>query len=246
MGVHKDLTLEVYSDVIFTKTVLESKSMREVGRKLNCDVRLVSKRIKELKLDIYHFINSTQRGKTKYIKYINTTINFLYIKQIYQNKTRSFRNYFALCDCTKCGKENCEILIRSILNNFTKSCGCLKEDSYLRDANSPNWTGCGELRGTMWKHIRSGAKTRNIELSINIEYAWDLFLKQERKCALSGLDLVMGKHNIRPTASLDRIDSSKGYIEGNVQWIHKDINRMKSNFDQSYFIQMCELITKSQ
>ena len=46
-------------------------------------------------------------------------------------------------------------------------------------------------------------------------------------------------------ASLDRIDSSKGYIEGNVQWVHQNINMMKNKFDNQYFIEMCKLITKN-
>lgn len=41
------------------------------------------------------------------------------------------------------------------------------------------------------------------------------------------------------TASLDRIDSSKGYIEGNVQWLHKDINRLKINYSDEDLIQIC-------
>ena len=32
------------------------------------------------------------------------------------------------------------------------------------------------------------------------------------------------------TASLDRIDSTKGYVPGNIQWVHKDINRIKNKF----------------
>lgn len=42
--------------------------------------------------------------------------------------------------------------------------------------------------------------------------------------------------------SLDRIDSKKGYVVGNVQWVHKDINRMKNTFPQDYFIQVCKQI----
>ena len=44
------------------------------------------------------------------------------------------------------------------------------------------------------------------------------------------------------TASLDRIDSDGAYTIDNVQWIHKDINRMKSNLKQENFIEYCRLI----
>jgi hypothetical protein len=44
------------------------------------------------------------------------------------------------------------------------------------------------------------------------------------------------------TASVDRIDSSKDYVEGNVQWLHKDINRMKWDLDTDKFIELCKLV----
>ena len=44
------------------------------------------------------------------------------------------------------------------------------------------------------------------------------------------------------TASLDRIDSSKGYVEGNVQWVHKMINMSKQQYSQEEFIDMCKAV----
>ena len=86
-----------------------------------------------------------------------------------------------------------------------------------------------------------------IELSITKEYVWDLYLKQERKCKLSGVEIKFPtKHKDKSyTVSLDRIDSSKGYIEGNVQWVHKDINMMKRTYNNDYFIEMCRLISNN-
>ena len=46
------------------------------------------------------------------------------------------------------------------------------------------------------------------------------------------------------TMSLDRIDNNKGYIEENVQWVHKDINMMKRIYSQDYFIYMCKLVAE--
>lgn len=47
---------------------------------------------------------------------------------------------------------------------------------------------------------------------------------------------------IEASASLDRIDSSKGYEQGNVQWVHKDINNMKQSFSQDKFIDWCKKV----
>lgn len=47
------------------------------------------------------------------------------------------------------------------------------------------------------------------------------------------------------TASLDRIDSSKGYVIGNVQWVHKTINTMKMDLANSEFIKLCQMVAKN-
>lgn len=41
---------------------------------------------------------------------------------------------------------------------------------------------------------------------------------------------------------LDRIDSSKGYIENNIQWIHKDLQFMKNTMSDNKFIKYCQLV----
>jgi len=69
-----------------------------------------------------------------------------------------------------------------------------------------------------------------------------LFIKQNKLCSLSGLLLESTYNNM--TMSLDRIDNNKGYIEENVQWVHKDINMMKRIYSQDYFIYMCKLVAE--
>jgi hypothetical protein len=106
---------------------------------------------------------------------------------------------------------------------------------------------------------------RNQEVNMDIKDVYNLWLKQDKKCALSDLSISFEneqpliklnpmdpnygkngkktKHNYTCTASLDRIDSSKGYILGNIQLVHRDVNRMKSDFEQDYFIKICKLIS---
>lgn len=111
-------------------------------------------------------------------------------------------------------------------------------------------TGYESISGTIWAAIKANAQTRKIPFLINIKYAWNLFLKQEKRCALSGLELEFG-HSYgskylrkNTTASLDRIDSKLGYIEGNVQWVHKEINLMKGKLPQERFIALCKLVSE--
>lgn len=133
------------------------------------------------------------------------------------------------------------------LRRLTHSKNCFCDLCGQKGSNHNKWKGFEEISGTFFKRIRKGAQERNIEFDIKIEEIWSLFLKQERKCALSNLVLKFGvnKYESDATASLDRIDSSLGYTLENIQWVHKDINIMKMDYNQKYFIEMCKLIAKN-
>lgn len=112
--------------------------------------------------------------------------------------------------------------------------------------------GCGDLAGSYLNSIQIGAALRNFDYSVTPEYLWTLFMQQNGRCALSGVDITLDpKHSVHfrekkhtQTASLDRIDNNKGYVEGNVQWVHKDINSMKGDLNQDQFVHLCELISE--
>lgn len=106
------------------------------------------------------------------------------------------------------------------------------------------WRGFGEMDGSYWRNLRKGASLRNLTWTISKKFVWELFISQNRKCKLSGIDLDFSKYKNgkRGTASLDRIDSSKGYTKNNVQWVHKDLNRMKWNLPDHEFINYCKLV----
>lgn len=107
------------------------------------------------------------------------------------------------------------------------------------------WSGCGQLSGDIWSNTRKNARVRRILFKITIAYAWALYERQGQRCALTNLPLAFTKTNKRwttHTASLDRIDSAKGYVEGNVQWVHKDVNRMKRDFPQERFLEVCRSV----
>ena len=99
----------------------------------------------------------------------------------------------------------------------------------------------------MYFHKLKGcALKRNLDFQLTREYLDELFEKQDKKCVYTKYDLFFGNNQIRGTASLDRIDSSKGYIEGNVQWVHKDVNTIKWDLSHNRFLEICQLITENQ
>jgi hypothetical protein len=141
-----------------------------------------------------------------------------------------------LCKCS-CGKETI-VATKHLLKGTTISCGC----NIKRGKNHPQWGGCGEISGNLWDTIVRHSMARGgVPITIDMKYASDLFELQNRKCALSSVPIHLHTFTKR-TASLDRIDSGQGYVPGNVQWVHKDVNRMKNVYDQDYFIETCRKI----
>lgn len=124
-----------------------------------------------------------------------------------------------------------------------KSCGCLhKEASAIngkknKGSISPNRKYCGEMSGRYYSQVKYNAIRRGFKFFVTKQDLWNLFLQQNRICALSGLELEINK-----TASVDRIDSSKEYTNDNIQWVHKDINKMKLHHNQDYFIDLCKKV----
>lgn len=109
------------------------------------------------------------------------------------------------------------------------------------------WNGHEGISGNWWyNHVlrerKQNTRTR-LPVTLTKEEAWNLYLKQNKQCALSGQEIFIGSA-LYGTASLDRIDSSKGYEIGNVQWVHKDINFMKRTYTQTYFIYMCQMVAE--
>jgi hypothetical protein len=155
-----------------------------------------------------------------------------------ENSRNGTARWHVKCNC---GNEKTVYASHLVAGN-TKSCGCLSAEL----ASSRSFKGVGKVGRTYFSSIKRGAmgdKGRSpIEFSITLEYISDLFDRQNYKCALSGLAINVGRGG---TASLDRIDSSKGYIEGNVQWLHKDVNMMKRAYSQEYFIHLCKSISNA-
>jgi hypothetical protein len=141
------------------------------------------------------------------------------------------------CDC---GKEILADLF-VVKRGNKKSCCYLS----MRKENNPMWNGVGDMPGYMWNKISDRAKTCNFKINITKKYLWELFLKQNRRCALTGENLIFPSSTASGdgTASVDRIDNSEGYVKGNVQWVHKDINWIKQDYSQDRFIELCKKVS---
>ena len=139
-----------------------------------------------------------------------------------------------LVDCLcVCGNR---VLIREGLlrRNKTNNCGCAPRGA---------WSGVGPISTTFFNRQKAAARKRGLEFNLTHDQLVSLYEKQGRTCALSGLPINFSvKTAGRNTASLDRIDSKKGYNLDNVQWVHRDVNLMKLDFTLEEFVTMCRRI----
>lgn len=109
--------------------------------------------------------------------------------------------------------------------------------------NKEMYQGEGYLSGSYMYKTRTGAIIRNLSFEVDIKYLWNLFIEQNMKCFYTDLPITLQKNAQKlMTTSLDRTDSTKGYIPGNVKWVHKSINRIKQNFSEKEFINFCQLV----
>jgi len=154
-----------------------------------------------------------------------------------------YKTWCAKCICD-CGQETIETL-RKLKNGERKTCGnknCEHHTELKRiNGTLTTTTGYENILGSSWASWRLGAERRKIDFLVTIEEAWDIYVKQNGKCALTGITLKFRKGENRiQTASLDRIDSSKHYTIDNIQWVHKEINRMKGCLPEDKFLEFCK------
>lgn len=133
---------------------------------------------------------------------------------------------------------------KDIFRRHRKSCGCYQL------SKPSHYKGTKNIGQDYFVSITKGLKrkSKTLEFNLTIEYLQQLLEDQNFKCALSGIEISdkpIGNNNrsLR-TFSLDRIDSSKGYIIGNVQWVHKTVQKMKMDLSQEEFIYFCQQIAK--
>lgn len=153
-----------------------------------------------------------------------------------------------VCQCD-CGKQ--EIKRKDwVHSGRTKSCkSCSAKLTASKYPPPVNRTGYGNLSGTHFLAIKNGAERRKIEFKVTPKFLWELFEKQNALCALTNVPITLTRdlknQNVNwdiITASLDRIDNSIGYIESNVWWVHKEVNRLKNNYTLEELLYWSQLL----
>ena len=219
--------------VLVEEYVKNNRSTSDIAKELGCAYNTVNRWLR------VYGIPLRGQGTHKIKNICGETFNSLTVLyRVASDPKTKFSRW--LCRCV-CGTERI-IHYGALVGNKRKMCS----ECFYKLRTSKN-----ELPNEMWSRIKRSAKERNIEFCISRQTVYDCFVSQKNKCALSGVTIGFvpagKKHrHVKSTASLDRIDSSKGYIDGNVQWVHKDINKLKRDFDEDYFVMLCKQVAQNK
>ena len=147
--------------------------------------------------------------------------------------------------CVNCGNEKI-LSYTKIIGEYQNGCSSCVKDRFS-GPDSFNWK-IPEVQNvtSMYYHkLKKCAEKRKLVFDVSREYLDEIFIKQNKKCVYTGYDLYFGNSKIRGTASLDRIDSTQGYVKNNIQWVHKDVNTIKWDLSHNKFVEICKLITEN-
>ncbi len=104
------------------------------------------------------------------------------------------------------------------------------------------------LRANLVRAANRGSYTQEIDITLDDLY--EIGEEQEWCCNLSGdeLEFERGGNYVNNTnkfsCTIDRIDPSKGYVNGNVQLVTWMTNLMKGPLDNDEFIAYCEDVAR--
>jgi hypothetical protein len=142
-----------------------------------------------------------------------------------------------LCKCS-CGNYK-EIVRYSLIKGITKSCGCLhNEQLAILNKNATN-SEKNHIRNIR-RHIKSSAKTRGYEFNLSYDDIKSLVNQSCYYCGLENSNIDKGRcqnteYGLFYYNGIDRIDSNKGYVKGNVVPCCKFCNIAKNTMSQYEF-----------
>lgn len=150
--------------------------------------------------------------------------------------------------CTKCGKpkEKKQFYYHRQRKHYTatcKQCNAKKQVEYAKakqtDLNFITMSRAAEIR------YRCKKNHHNREVASNLrDILRQQWKNQNGLCYYSGLPMVLSNeyHTNPDVMTVDRVDSSNGYVEGNVVLCCSIVNRMKQNLSLESLKELCAKI----
>lgn len=233
MGKKKTPDIENLEEFLKEEYVNNKRSSSDIAEELSVSEWWVVDKLKKFKLPVHK-----RGGGLKTIDIEGERFGkYVVIDRAERIDSKNGARWTVLCDCGNVRNVQSSALRLGIAT----SCGKCKTH-YA-------WKGVGQLSGNYFTRLKKGAIKRNIEFDVTKEQLWELFELQQGRCALSGVEIRLvrdagGRGGYSQSASLDRIESSKGYVMGNIQWVHKFVNIIKWNIPEDNFIDWCRRISE--
>lgn len=95
----------------------------------------------------------------------------------------------------------------------------------------------------MARACRISAKRRDLEYGLTVTDIFEQYNKQNGLCAYTGRELVTAPGHPF-TASIDRVDSSVGYLPSNIALVGWWVNVMKNEYKLSEYVELCRFVTE--
>lgn len=229
---------KLIDDKLLIKLFDSGKTYKEIGLELGLDRNTVARKLKKINKSRNKIIPIGMKfgGLTVISKPISISG-----KRLYECK----------CDCGKIKK----CFSTRLLDGRNTSCGCLML-SHLKHEftdNVDNYNKDNNITNFIMNRIIWNARRRNLDFNLTKEYLQKLFEQQNKRCIYTNIEIKIpfrantildyyGLDKISNLASLDRIDSTKGYVVGNVQWVLSEINIMKNDLPNEKFLDLCRKV----
>ena len=147
-----------------------------------------------------------------------------------------------VCRC-ECGVEQF-VPLNNLMNGSSTQCRtCGNEDAGVKRR-----TGYKDISGDYWSQIINNSNKKGIHFDVRIEDAWELYIGQNKCCAISGIPINFSgyPHDSKETnAVLSLIDTEVEFTLDNIQWLDKSIAKMKGKMNNDNFIELIYLITSN-
>lgn len=150
--------------------------------------------------------------------------------EIDRQKKKGRKDFYCGRECSGKNSKNIEHL-EKYQNHF-------KENKYIRQPD--------KYSNFRWyiKNIRS---RKNQQSNIDCQYLKELWEQQNGICPITKKKLELRTHSYKNksqpySASLDRIDNTKGYIKGNIRFVALIFNYARNTFSDNEVIDFCKAV----
>lgn len=145
--------------------------------------------------------------------------------------------------CARCGevKELEEFHRNKVLkdgrNSYCKVCDSrLTKEYHSRSPEDRLKMSLNTARGT--------ARRKGLPFEVTIDQMVNMWEAQDGRCFYTRVPMTFGGSNTPESVSIDRVDSSKGYVVDNIVLCGTYVNRMKNEFSVEEFVHWCRLVVE--